>query len=43
MVDLNVRIEDKKIGDPSTWKYEAKEILVKEREKKIEDKLKKEL
>jgi cysteinyl-tRNA synthetase len=42
MVDLNVRIEDKKIGDPSTWKYENKEILVKEREKKIEDKLKKE-
>ena len=42
MVDLNVRIEDKKIGDPSTWKYEAKQILVKEREKKIEDKLKKE-
>jgi hypothetical protein len=42
MVDLNVRIEDKKIGEPSSWKYENKEILVKEREKKIEDKLKKE-
>lgn len=42
MVDLNVRIEDKKIGDPSTWKYEKKEVLEKEREKKIEDKLKKE-
>lgn len=41
MVDLNVRIEDKKFGEPSTWKYEAKEILVKEREKKIEAKLKK--
>lgn len=40
MVDLNVRIEDKKIGDPSIWKYEAKEVLIKEREKKIEDKLK---
>lgn len=24
MVDLNVRIEDKKIGEPATWKYEAK-------------------
>jgi cysteinyl-tRNA synthetase len=24
MVDLNIRIEDKKIGEPATWKYEAK-------------------
>lgn len=28
-VDLNVRIEDKKIGEPSSWKYENKEILIK--------------
>ena len=42
MVDLNIRIEDKKMGEPSTWKHEDREVLIKEREKKIEDKLKKE-
>ena len=31
MVDLGVRLEDKKMGDPSVWKFEAKEILMKER------------
>lgn len=31
MVDLNVRIQDKKVGEPSTWQFENKEILIKER------------
>jgi hypothetical protein len=31
LVDLNIRLEDKKIGEPSIWKYESKEILIKER------------
>jgi hypothetical protein len=30
------------MGDPSVWKFEAKEILVKEREEKIEGIRKKE-
>jgi len=42
MVDLGVRLEDKKVGEPSVWKFEAKEILVKEREDKEEAKRKKE-
>ena len=29
MVDLNIRIEDKKMGEPSTWKHEDKEELIK--------------
>ncbi len=24
MVDLSIRLEDKKIGDPSVWKYESR-------------------
>jgi len=32
MVDLGVRLEDKKMGEPSVWKFESKEILVKERQ-----------
>ena len=31
MVDLGIRLEDKKVGDPSTWKYEKKEVLINER------------
>lgn len=31
MVELGVRLEDKKMGDPSVWKFEPKEILIKER------------
>lgn len=41
MVDLGVRLEDKKVGEPSVWKFEAKEILLKEREEKEEAKRKK--
>lgn len=28
MVDLSVRIQDKKIGEPSTWKYENRDALI---------------
>ncbi len=42
LVDLNIRLEDKKIGEPSIWKYESKEVLIKEREDKIQEKLKRE-
>lgn len=38
---LGVRIEDKAIGDPSLWKFDDKETLINERNKKIEDKKKK--
>ena len=31
MIELGIRLEDKKMGEPSVWKYEAKEILIKER------------
>jgi len=34
MVDLSIRLEDKKVGEASTWKFEPKEILIKEREHK---------
>ena len=42
MVELGIRLEDRNIGEPSVWKYEAKEVLIKEREKKEEEKRKKE-
>lgn len=42
MVELGIRLEDKQIGEPSVWKYESKEVLLREREKKKEDLLKKE-
>lgn len=28
MVDLSVRIEDKTIGEPSTWKYANRDVLI---------------
>lgn len=42
LVDLNIRLEDKKVGEASVWKYQQKDILIAERDKKIADKLKKE-
>lgn len=42
MVDLEIRVEDKQISEPSTWRYESKEVMIKEREKKLEDQRKKE-
>lgn len=41
LVDLNIRLVDKKIGEPALWQYEAKEVLIKERDAKLQDKLKK--
>jgi hypothetical protein len=31
LVDLGIRIEDRKLDEPSLWKEESKEVLVKER------------
>lgn len=31
MVDLNIRLEDKNIGEPAVWKHESKEVLLRER------------
>lgn len=31
MVDLDIRLEDKKIGEPAVWKHESKEVLLRER------------
>ena len=42
MIELGIRLEDKQIGEPSIWKYESKQILIREREKKEEEKRKKE-
>ena len=39
---LGIRLEDKPKGEPSLWKYDDKEVLIAEREKKIEEKKKKE-
>lgn len=40
--NLGVRIEDRAKGQPSLWKYEDREVLLKERQAKIADKQKKE-
>jgi cysteinyl-tRNA synthetase len=29
MVDLSIRLEDKKVGEASTWKFESRDILIK--------------
>ena len=39
---LGIRLEDRGKGQDSIWKYEDKELLIKEREAKIADKQKKE-
>ena len=36
-----IRLEDKTPGEPSVWKYADKEELLRERDRKIEEKLKK--
>ena len=41
-VEMGIQLEDRKIGQPSLWKYESKEVLIEERQKKINLKLKKE-
>lgn len=40
--DLGIKLEDRKPGEPSIWKFVDKETLLKEREDKIAAKLKKE-
>jgi cysteinyl-tRNA synthetase len=37
---LGIRLEDKAKGQPSIWKLEDPEVLLKEKQKKIDDKLK---
>lgn len=39
---MGIRLEDRGKGVDSIWKYENKEVLLKEREQKIQEKLKKE-
>lgn len=34
MPELGIRLEDKAIGQKSLWKYEDKEVLLKEKEEK---------
>lgn len=36
MVDLEIRLEDKKLNEPSTWRFESKEVMLKQRQKKLE-------
>jgi cysteinyl-tRNA synthetase len=31
MVDLNIRLEDKKVGEPAVWKFDSKDVLIAER------------
>lgn len=40
--DLGIKLEDRKPGEASIWKFVDKETLAKEREEKIQAKLKKE-
>lgn len=39
---LGIRLEDRAKGQSAIWKLEEKEVLIKERENKIKDKLRKE-
>jgi phosphoenolpyruvate synthase/pyruvate phosphate dikinase len=40
--NLGVRLEDRGKGQEAIWKYEDKEVLLREREAKVQEKLKKE-
>jgi cysteinyl-tRNA synthetase len=42
LVDLGIKLEDRKPGEASVWKFVDRETLIKEREDKIAAKLKKE-
>jgi len=34
LIDCGIRLEDKAIGEPASWKIESKERLIKEREER---------
>ena len=42
LINLGIRLEDRGKGQVSLWKYEDKEVLLKEQKAKIQEKLKKE-